>query len=412
MSTSEAPTVAETVSPVPGTTADDGSPSVDTIDAAGFAAVVLTACVSAFTVVVYRESPFSIREAALGLALVLAYVAAGTFGYRWCRRRNRVAVSVAYFTVQIGIAAALMATNRGGVLWLILLPLAGQSVVLLPRWRWTAVCVALVACAVLPVGLAAGPAGAVAFGSVFVTVMVFALAFAHVAVAERAARERVEQLAAALEQTNAALVESARASEDLALAHERNRLAREIHDGLGHYLTVLVVQLAAARSDLPPESPHQDTLGKLAEVSRAALADVRRSVATLRPESLNGPSLPEAARTLVAESRDAGLAAELIVAGTPRALGPNIELALFRIAQEALTNVRRHARATAATILLDYLDEGTVRLAVRDNGIGASRADEGFGLVGIRERAELLGGTCTVQTAAGHGFAVEVELPA
>lgn len=385
---------------------------MDLIDAAGFSAVVLTACVSAFTVVIYREQPYSIGEAALCLSLAVAFVLIGTIGYRRCRRRLHAGWNAVYFTAQIGIACTLTITIGSGVLWLILLPLAGQSVVLLPKFRWVAVCVVLVACAVLPVGIAAGPGSAAAFGSVFVTVMVFVLAFTHVAVAERAARDHIEELAANLARTNASLLECARASEELALVHERNRLAREIHDGLGHYLTVMVVQLEAARSELPADSPHHEALGKLQELSRAALADVRHSVATLRPASLDGPSLPEAARALVAETRDGGISAELIVAGTPRTLGPNIELALFRIAQEAITNVRRHAHATTATILLDYLDEGSVRLAVRDNGVGASQTDEGFGLVGIRERAELLGGTCTVQTVAGHGFAVEVELPA
>ncbi len=114
---------------------------------------------------------------------------------------------------------------------------------------------------------------------------------------------------------------------------------------------------------------------------------------------------------LVQESRDAGIVTNLDVRGQPRPLPPQAELTLYRAAQEALTNVRKHARASRADLTLDYAPGGRVRLAIVDNGIGAAETNGGFGLLGLRERVQLVGGQLLVHSSPGQGVRVEVETP-
>jgi signal transduction histidine kinase len=138
---------------------------------------------------------------------------------------------------------------------------------------------------------------------------------------------------------------------------------------------------------------------------------VRRAVVVLREGPIDARPLPEVVSGLVEECRASGIEARLTVDGEPRLLQPRVHATLFRVAQEALTNVRRHARASCAALRLSYRPE-EVRLSVEDDGIGARATDGGFGLLGVRERVQLLGGTVDVRTAEGAGFALEVRVPA
>ncbi|GAA0248770.1 sensor histidine kinase [Cryptosporangium japonicum] len=199
-------------------------------------------------------------------------------------------------------------------------------------------------------------------------------------------------------ETRRALVTQA---EELATTRERNRVARDIHDGLGHHLTVLQMQVRAGRALLPSDSARADAvLGQAEEQAREALGEVRRSVAALRE-----PRVPLAARL-------ARLGAEVDVDGVARSLPPDVEEALFRAAQEGLTNARKHARASSVSVVLGYRD-GEVRLSVRDDGVGgAGRGPGGFGLVGLTERMAALGGTLTLESAPGAGTTLTVSAPA
>jgi len=155
-------------------------------------------------------------------------------------------------------------------------------------------------------------------------------------------------------------------------------------------------------------------LGQAEEQARQALRSVRESVTALR-EPRPAEPLPQQLRTLAAEVAAAGLPTEVDVEGEERRLEGDAQVALYRVAQEGLTNVRKHANAHAATIRLSYLPD-VVRLEVRDDGRGVDgaidRRSGGFGLIGIRERAERLGGSLTVESTPGTGLAVRVELPA
>jgi len=196
-------------------------------------------------------------------------------------------------------------------------------------------------------------------------------------------------------------------------------MAREIHDSLGHYLTVVNVQLEAARALVENRGWKEAapdlyaTLEKAQTLTRSGLADVRRSVAALRADPMGEKPFLEAVKALIADNQEAGLLVSYNQVNSPRASAPQTELALYRTLQEALTNVRKHARASRADVILEYRKEN-VRLSVSDNGIGISDAEndeEKFGLRGIRERVELLQGRMEISASPGGGVRLMVELP-
>lgn len=224
--------------------------------------------------------------------------------------------------------------------------------------------------------------------------------------------EREQRARADLAQAHQQLRGYAEQAEELATTRERNRVARDIHDGLGHHLTVVQMQVRAARAVLPEDPVRADTVLEKAQQQAAdALAEVRRSVAALREPRPMTP-LPEALAELVAEASAAGIATALELAGTSRDLDAARSDALFRAAQEGLTNVRKHAAATSAQVLLDFTDGDAVTVEVRDDGSGADfAAGAGFGLVGLRERAEALGGTLERRSVPGAGTTLRVAVP-
>jgi signal transduction histidine kinase len=254
---------------------------------------------------------------------------------------------------------------------------------------------------------------------IFLCALVFVWIFTEVSVRDQQARREVERLARELGEANRRLKESAAQAEELARSRERNRLAREIHDSLGHYLTVVNVQLEAARALLENKGWRKEapdlyaTLEKAQTLTRRGLADVRRSVAALRADPMGDRSFPEAVRALIEENRETGLLVELRVEGEIRKADPQVELALFRILQEALTNVRKHARASRAVVRMAYR-EGALQLEVADNGVGPGRDESGeekFGLRGIRERVEILKGKMETGTGVEGGMRILVEFP-
>jgi signal transduction histidine kinase len=235
--------------------------------------------------------------------------------------------------------------------------------------------------------------------------------FAQLRLKEQQARERAERLTAELEQANAQLAAYATQAEELAMTQERNRLAREIHDSLGHVLTTVNVQIEAARVVMGSDPARAlDAMIKAQELTQKGLARVRESVAALRESPVRNRPLHEAIASLVRETQSSGIITEFEVVGDTRALEHKVALALYRAAQEGLTNVRRHARASRVDVRLDF-QPAEVRLQVRDNGVGAADTGGGFGLLGIRERMQLLGGSLEIQTGAGNGFCLTASVP-
>jgi signal transduction histidine kinase len=365
---------------------------------------------------------------ALLLAMGMAYVVIGIYGSALCEQRGDVRSYVVYFAVQIPLLALIASTIKIGSAWLLPLPLVEQAVEYLPR-RWFIVVAAIVAAAVGPTFLYAahlieyyrlalqdltsgGYRLLLAQSSFqYIVAVAFVVVFTRLAMRERKTRTEVERLAGELGEANRRLREYAAQAEDMATIKERNRLARDIHDSLGHYLTVINVQIGAARTVMEKDPARAiDALGKAQTLTQEGLTEVRRSVSALRSAVESGP-LSKTVEALLDEYRAGGIAATLVVNGTPRSLAPQAELTLYRAAQEGLTNARKHARATHLQVTLDYGNADKVRLAVEDDGLGSEDSSGGFGLLGVRERVQLLGGAMRVRTTPGQGFSLEVEVP-
>ncbi len=191
---------------------------------------------------------------------------------------------------------------------------------------------------------------------------------------------------------------------------ERLRIARELHDEVGQQLTALLLQLSSARRQAGEEL--QPILAEAHALARESLEDIRRVARELRPEALDDLGLPSALAALCERLRQqAGLVVERDVQPVLPALSGEEELVLYRVAQEALTNVLRHAGVDRAALSLRVADDGIV-LEVRDDGRGFEV--EGAihnGLIGMRERALLVGGTLEVRSRPGAGTLVRLSLP-
>jgi signal transduction histidine kinase len=333
------------------------------------------------------------------LLLGALVVVLGTLGFPVVERYRSRWLTATYFIVQLPLGAAIFAGSVLGGTFLLLV-IVGQSVRVLPPWG------TLLIGAPLPLlHLGMDWPDALREGGTFLVALIFLVGFSQ-------AMASVERARAELDKANHKLRNYAAQSEELATARERNRIAREIHDGLGHYLTTIHMQIQAARSILTADSARADqTLAKAQLLSQEALGDVRRSVAALRMVPANRSSLPVALAELADRAQGAGLPTKVMVVGTERPLDPQEEQALYRTAQEGLTNARKHAQAMSATLTLDFSDANRVRLTVKDDGRGASTTDGGFGLIGLRERVQLVGGSLTLRTAPGAGLTLIVEVP-
>ena len=238
-------------------------------------------------------------------------------------------------------------------------------------------------------------------------------------------KDHAETLLHQLEESNAELEEAhkqlqryADEVEELTIVRERTRMAREIHDTLGHYLSILTIQLETI-SKLQERDPARAAV-EIAEARRVAsqsMQEVRNAIAALRPMSIATLSLTQAFTQLVNEFELSGAETELTLDLETRLppLSPDLQVALYRTLQEALTNVRKHAHASKVLVRLRYEDD-LLELVVLDNGSGESSSEVdtqqgGFGLIGLRERIELLGGQVTYGPAEPAGYRVSVQIP-
>jgi signal transduction histidine kinase len=235
------------------------------------------------------------------------------------------------------------------------------------------------------------------------------------AVAGAALRAQLGRTAAAA--TRAARAEMLREQyAAVAVAEERGRLARELHDTIAHAVSVMVLNVGAVRSRLPAAlGTESDALARAEDEGRRAIAELRQLLGILRAghEGEATEPLPTLARLeeLVEQSRALGLHVDLRVHGRPVDLSPGVEVSAYRIVQEALTNVRKHAGAQHVVISIGY-DEDALSVAVVDDGAGASSEPvAGHGLIGIRERVDLHGGRLEVESPARGGFALRARLP-
>ncbi|MCX6951465.1 MAG: histidine kinase [Verrucomicrobia bacterium] len=376
-----------------------------------YGSVVLTCYAGFFAGQRYYTSEWMVPVV---FALGALYVALGILGAGYQECAGRVRQLPGYFWVQCTLLTAIVLLSPSrGFMGIVVLPVMSQAVFdLRPR---TATLIGLylfglnIAIWGVPFGWEAALQALVNYSAGFA----FTIAFTLVTKRALLAREREQKLREEVEAANRQLREQAAQREELATTRERNRVAREIHDGVGHYLTVVKTQLDAAVALMPTQPDKaKEIVTKAAKLAGDALDDVRSSVGELRTDVARAP-LPEALRAL---TQEAGLPVTVRVEGAARALAPGIEHALFRSAQEGLTNIRKHAAASAAEVALDFRATGKVLLAVTDNGRGAGAAAgpgaPGFGLKGIRERIEVLGGRVESGNRSDGGFALTIEVPA
>ena len=204
----------------------------------------------------------------------------------------------------------------------------------------------------------------------------------------------------------------------VAVAEERARIARELHDIVAHAVSVMVLQVGAVRHKLPDDQREdRDALSHVEQAGRSALSEMRRLLDAMRGDGEDAELAPQPGLdrvdALIGEVGRAGLPVHLHVEGEPFALPRGIDISAYRIVQEGLTNALKHANAHRADVALHYAPQ-QLTIEVRDDGNGAASAAAngvGYGLVGIRERVKLYGGEMSAGRAHDGGFVLTTRLP-
>lgn len=378
--------------------------------------VVLVVVVAAYVPVLSDPDIANLSLFQIGLlfGLGLLYLFMATLVFNRLVHEDSLLLLILFFAIQIGLILIILTIgqNVNNGLWLLALPTVAQSLSLGPAGAAAVTLSLLVGMSGLIYAWGAPLNEVFQFTMAIAAAMVFTLVFTNTAVRAQQAHAKVEDLATQLSAANQQLREYAVQAEELATTQERNRLAREIHDTLGHFLTIINVQLNAAQAvfDQDPDRA-KGAIERAQRLTQEGLVEVRQSVATLRSTPTGNRPLPDVLSSLAAETRATGLVTNVTVTGEPRPLDPRVELTLYRAAQEGLTNARKHAHASRVDLHVNYTSAENVCLTVQDNGVGTEQMDGGFGLLGLRERVHLLGGQVDVETAPGAGFTLSVQVP-
>jgi signal transduction histidine kinase len=354
-----------------------------------------------FNALAYRS------HSALGIGLVAVLATLLAAWHLIWRMPGRAPGNRAYFVAATVLWAGLMLVDPDFLILSlgIFAPLCFHDV------RWGAV--ALIGTGGIWLWLEQVERGSIPWGMVLAVALFVAaglLLVAYFDAVVRQSRER-QQLIDELQRTQEDL---AKAERQAGIVSERQRLAREIHDTLTQGLASIVMLLEAAATSLPSEASGHRHVERALQTARDNLAESRRVVWAMHPAALADASLAEALRRLITElSEDTGIETEMNVTGTPFGLVADEETAVLRVAQEALSNIRKHAEATRVNVTLSYMDDAVV-LDVQDDGVGFASHEarsRGAGLRTMRERAETLGGTLTVESSPAEGTTVAFEFP-
>ncbi|MET7333696.1 sensor histidine kinase [Nonomuraea sp. NPDC005650] len=365
--------------------------------------------------------------------LVLALIGVAWHWYlvgahpEWTRRRP---VALVYFVGLLAVVGALVSidsvfTVAGPAVFI-------QSFALLPRWWAYAGVVATAGVLVSTRPEAGRSPGQLLFSFLVATLVAATVGLVVQTISDQNESRRV--MIAQLQETGAKLAALAAENADLqaqlltrareaGVLGERQRLAREIHDTIAQSLTAIVTQVEAAEDALDDVEAARARLDTVRTLARDSLQEARRSVQALRPAPLAGSQLPAALRDVSAKwSRAGGVPSSVEVTGEARPLHAEVEVTLLRVAQEALSNVAKHASAGRVALTLSYMEDVVV-LDVRDDGAGfapeppgrpAAPASEtgGFGLLSMRQRVTRLAGDFQIESAPGEGTGVSATLPA
>jgi signal transduction histidine kinase len=349
--------------------------------------------------------------------LGVAYLLIGIYGFNYVQKRHLLLLDGLYFLVQIVIAVLVLVLGNDKnsnltINSLLLLPLVVQSVIILNRsWMLFYNVVIITVYGVILLSLGEGMALLAANFPIFFTGQIFIVFFTQMAVTEARSREKIERLVNELEEANDNLRDYAFKVEELAITQERNRLAREIHDGLGHYLTSINMQLQAAQAvmDTDPQKA-QSGMTTARELTKNALTEVRQSVSTLRLPMASNKYLSE----LIQQHLESVAHGEVLIhfetRGEEFQLDPKINWTLLRATQEGVNNALKHAQCENIYILLSF-DSDKVELVIQDDGVGATNYEGGYGLVGLQERVHLLNGSLEITSDKQEGLRLKIGVP-
>lgn len=346
-----------------------------------------------------------LSERVIASVLLIAFGLAHVFGYRVASSQRQVNI---YMGVQVLITAALFLRFPAADLFsfLLLILVIQVSIALPPRIavRWIVLIFFIESLSLFENW---GVERAVNL-PIFIPIYFLSAVFGYSLRQTEIARREKELLFEELQRTQSQL-------EELAITKERTRLARELHDSLGHQLTVAVVQLEGAQR-LIPSKPEQasEMIGTMRDELKRALAELRLTVTAMRNPLAENQSLESALAALCKSfQQNTGLATQLAADQDPPALPESYHLAFYRAAQEALTNVQRHAQAKNVWMRLQA-DGKNLSLIVEDDGKGfdtPSLDHSGSGLPGLRERAEQLGGQVRIERRPGGGTQLSFDIP-
>lgn len=348
------------------------------------------------------------------ICLGIAYVSNGIYGFSYVRKTKTLFPKLFYFFLQLIIGGLIIYYGKGvGFTTLILLPVVAHTAMILDQEWSLLVNAAVILTHSISVWSFSHSASILWAGvPIFFAAQVFILIFTQMAVNEQKAREKLEKLASDLSEANKRLSDYAKQVHELAVTQERNRFAREIHDGLGHSLTTINMQINAA-SVVARKDPEKAIymLENAQKLTAEALVDVRNSVYALRKDAEEIEDLPSRINRLVETTQTIERDVIFTIIGNPRIISPQVDLTIYRTAQEAINNAHKHSNATRIDVQLDYSKDDSIILKVKDNGVGAEKIQNGFGLIGIQERVRLLNGSAEILNEPGKGFEVNIAVP-
>lgn len=375
-----------------------------------FAVVVLASYFAMFSEMKETDAIRLIGMVLLGVG----YISIGIYGYDFCLKKQSFEWVVLYFLVQIPLGAFIIYLGRGvSFSALLLLPLAGNAVVMVQGYWLYAVNALIVFGYVISVRMHTGVWSDVwASLPMILSGLVYIMVFTQMALDEEKSRREVERLVEKLETANIKLRKYADEVEELAIIQERNRLAREIHDGLGHYLTTINMQLQAAEVIFDKDRDKAlSAINKAKIQSQNALIDVRKSVSALRYDPDEYLSFESVLLKAIRPCEWVGISPHLKIMGNEDNLTPTIRSTIFRVVQETVNNTCKYSKASVYEVNIDYNHAGKIKLEIKDNGVGTELFQGGYGLMGLKERIELINGKLDINSRPNEGFQLEIEIP-
>ncbi len=375
-----------------------------------FAVVVLASYFAMFSAL--TES--NLWQLLVMVLLGIVYITIGIYGFNFVSKQDRFDLIIIYFLVQIPIGSFIVFLGKGaGFSAILLLPLAGHAVFLAPGY-WLYFINFLI---VFGYGVAVKN-----YSGEYITVwstlptilagLIYIMVFTQMAIDEERSKKEVQRLVTELEDANTMLRSYADEVEQLTVIKERNRIAREIHDGLGHYLTTIHMQLQAAQAIIDEDQTKaKESIEKARSQSQLALIDVRRSVSTIRYDLTENEEFKDALDRAIRPCDWIGIRSHVNIKGIDKDLDSFIKSTIFRIVQETVNNTCKYSEAKNYYCDLDFTDEKIIHMRIKDDGIGMKYIKSGYGLQGLKERVELLNGKLNIITSPKIGFTLEIELP-